>query len=83
VPAAARHTAARLRLQEMHCLASLLRKLGAEGKGVLIIEHNMDFVMQLADPVMETDFGATIGEGPAAPVDADPAVQEAYLGGVA
>ncbi len=75
--------AAGLRLAEKQRLATLLRQLRAEGMGVLLVEHDMDFVMQLADRVVVMDFGQKIAEGPPERVQSDPAVQEAYLGGVA
>ena len=64
-------------------LAQLLRALREEGVTVLLVEHDMEFVMGLVDRVVVMDFGCKLVEGPPAAVRADPRVQEAYLGSVA
>jgi branched-chain amino acid transport system ATP-binding protein len=57
-----------------------VRALNAQGTTFLIIEHNMDLVASLCDPVMVMAQGQLLMTGPAAQVLDDPRVVEAYLG---
>ena len=75
--------AAGLRRQEKLALAELLRTLRSEGLTILLVEHDMEFVMGLVDRIVVMEFGSKLCEGEPEAVRADPRVQEAYLGGVA
>lgn len=75
--------AAGLRSLEKQALAALLQNLRSVGMSILLVEHDMEFVMSLADRVVVLDFGRKLAEGTPSAIRNDPAVQEAYLGGLA
>ena len=75
--------AAGLRHMEKQRLASLLRTLREGGMSVLLVEHDMGFVMDLADRIVVLDFGTKIAEGTPEAVKRNPEVIKAYLGAVA
>ena len=72
--------AAGLRHLEKQRLADLLRELRDGGMSVLLVEHDMGFVMGLADRVVVLDFGTRIAEGAPQEIKANPDVIRAYLG---
>lgn len=72
--------AAGLRHKEKESLAEVLRQLKAEGLSLLLVEHDMDFVMKLTDRIVVMEFGRHLMEGTPAEVQASPAVRAAYLG---
>jgi branched-chain amino acid transport system permease protein len=74
--------AAGLRRKEKMALGDLLRKLREEGVTILIVEHDMDFVMKLVDRLVVMNFGSKLVEGVPSAVRADERVQAAYLGSV-
>jgi ABC-type branched-subunit amino acid transport system ATPase component/ABC-type branched-subunit amino acid transport system permease subunit len=72
--------AAGLRHMEKQRLAALLRQLRDGGMSVLLVEHDMGFVMDLADRVVVLDFGTKIAEGTPSAIKTNPEVIKAYLG---
>ncbi|MFY9957414.1 ABC transporter permease subunit [Bradyrhizobium sp.] len=75
--------AAGLRHLEKQRLAGLLRQLRDGGMSVLLVEHDMGFVMDLADRVVVLDFGTKIAEGTPQAIKTNPQVIKAYLGAAA
>jgi ABC-type branched-subunit amino acid transport system ATPase component/ABC-type branched-subunit amino acid transport system permease subunit len=75
--------AAGLRHMEKQQLAGLLRQLRHGGMSVLLVEHDMGFVMDLADRIVVLDFGTKIAEGTPGAIKTNPDVIKAYLGAVA
>jgi ABC-type branched-subunit amino acid transport system ATPase component/branched-subunit amino acid ABC-type transport system permease component len=61
-------------------LAVVVRQLAAPGVGLLLVDHDMDFVFASCDYVYVVDFGRLIAEGPPGEVRANPTVMAAYLG---
>jgi ABC-type branched-subunit amino acid transport system ATPase component len=62
-------------------LAEQIRRLHDQGTTFLLIEHDMEFVMSLADPVIVLDRGSVLMEGTPDEVQTDDRVIDAYLGG--
>ncbi|MCU1373243.1 MAG: transporter related protein, partial [Actinomycetia bacterium] len=66
--------------EETEDMARLLRVLVADGLAVLLVEHDMSFVMGLCEYIYVLDFGKIIATGTPKEVQQDAAVQAAYLG---
>jgi len=58
-----------------------VRELNGHGLTFLVVEHNMNLVMRLCDPVVVLDHGTKLAEGRPSDVRNDPRVLDAYLGG--
>jgi branched-chain amino acid transport system ATP-binding protein len=65
---------------EAETMAALLRELADDGLSVLLVEHDMPFIMGLSERVSMLDHGVIVVTGTPAEVQANPDVQAAYLG---
>ena len=75
--------AAGLRYLEKKALGELVQTLRGSGLSILLVEHDMEFVMGLVDRLIVMNFGEKLAEGSPQEIQAEPAVIEAYLGSVA
>ncbi|KAM9865931.1 Lipopolysaccharide export system ATP-binding protein LptB [Leucobacter aridicollis] len=66
--------------EDIATLSQTVRDVAASGRSVLLVEHHVDFVMELADRIVVLDFGKVIARGTPDEIRTNPRVEEAYLG---
>jgi ABC-type branched-subunit amino acid transport system ATPase component len=69
-----------LDVAESEALGDLLLDLAAEGKAVLLVEHDVELVMRVCSRITVLDFGQVIAAGTPREIQQNPHVQAAYLG---
>ena len=72
--------AAGLDPDERRQLAGVVREVATQGAAVLLVDHDLGFVLDTCDRVIVLDFGAVIADAPPAAIATDPAVAAAYVG---
>ncbi len=72
--------AAGLNTQETRALGELIRKIRDSGVTVIIVEHDMELVMDIADEILVLNFGRRLAWGTPEQIQANPEVVEVYLG---
>jgi branched-chain amino acid transport system ATP-binding protein len=69
-----------LNAQEIQRLSDLIREVNAQGKTILIVEHNMRFIMNICQEILVLNYGKMIAEGPPSQISTNIDVISAYLG---
>ena len=64
----------------MDIIANILEKLRNRGVTMIIVEHNVNFVMRLCPRILVLNYGTKIAEGTPKEINLNPAVIEAFLG---
>lgn len=72
--------AAGMNLTEVQELNQLIRRIQLQGRAIIVVEHNMRVIMDVADKVSVIEFGRLIAEGSPQTIRNDPVVIKAYLG---